>query len=35
VVFNIKARIVQEKRWRAELSGVLLFSGEEAAAAQA
>lgn len=22
VVFNIKARIVQEKRWRAELSGV-------------
>jgi hypothetical protein len=28
VVFNIKARIVQEKRWRADLSGVLLFSGK-------
>jgi hypothetical protein len=32
VVFNIKARIVQEKRWRAELSGVFLFSGKQATA---
>jgi hypothetical protein len=32
VVFNIKARIVQEKRWRAELSGVLLFSGKQSTA---
>jgi hypothetical protein len=32
VVFNVKACIVQEKRWRAELACVLLFSGKQTAA---